>query len=76
MSNGEQLRKMQFLTKIIKDFWPEAFNSYLEAHYFVQQGCFFLSLFSCNFNDQLSPNFHRLVILCICWDTPSENTGL
>ena len=32
--------------------------------------------FSCNFNGQLSPNIHRLVILCICWDIPSENTGL
>ena len=30
---------------------------------------FFLSSFSCNFNDQLSKKFHRLVILCICWDT-------
>ena len=36
----------------------------------------FLPLFSRNFNDQLSSNVHRFVILCICWDTPSENTGL
>ena len=31
---------------------------------FVQQGCFFLPPFSCNFDDQFSSNFHRLVILC------------
>ena len=31
----------------------------------------FLSLFLCNFDDQLRQNFHRLIILCIC-----ENTGL
>ena len=31
---------------------------------FVQQGCFFLPSFSCNFDDQFSSNFHRLVILC------------
>ena len=37
---------------------------------------FFLSLLSRNFDDQLSSNFHRFVILCICWDTPSEKTGL
>ena len=28
----------------------------------------FLSLFSCKFDDQLSLNVHRFVILCICWD--------
>ena len=37
---------------------------------------FFLSLFSCNFDDQLSQNFHRFVSLCICWDTLSEDSGL
>ena len=37
---------------------------------------FFLSLLSRNFDDRLSSNFHRFVILCICWDTPSEKTGL
>ena len=31
---------------------------------------------SCNYDDQLSSNFHWFVILCICWETPSENTGL
>ena len=24
----------------------------------------------------LKTNFHRFVIVCICWDTPSENIGL
>ena len=37
---------------------------------------FFLSSFSRNSDDQLSSNFHRLVILCICWGTPSEKTCL
>ena len=38
--------------------------------------CVFLLLFFCKLGDQLSPNFHRFVILCECWDTPSKNTGL
>ena len=33
----------------------------------MQQGCIFLPLLSCNFNDQLSSKF-RFVILCICCD--------
>ena len=33
-------------------------------------------VFSSNFDDQLSSNFHRFVSLCICWDTPSEKTDL
>ena len=37
---------------------------------------FFLSSFSHNFDDQLSSNYHRLVILCLYWYTPSEKTGL
>ena len=37
---------------------------------------FFLSLLSRNFDDQLSSNFHRFVVSCICLDTPSEKTGL
>ena len=36
----------------------------------------FLPLLSCNFEDQLSRNFHRFVISFIRWDTPGENTGL
>ena len=35
--------------KIIKYFRPEAFYRHLKAHKFVQQGCFFFTLFSCNF---------------------------
>ena len=49
---------------------------YPKAHNFVWQGLFFLSLLSRNFDDQLSSNFHRFVIVCICWDTPSEKTCL
>ena len=37
---------------------------------------FFLSLLSRNFDDQSSSNFHRFVISCICWDTPSLNLCL
>ena len=37
---------------------------------------FFLSLISRNFEDRLSSNFDRFVVLCICWDTPSEKTSL
>ena len=40
------------------------------------KGVFFSSLFSSNFDDQLTQNFHRFVNLCKCWDTASENTGL
>ena len=40
----------------------------------VWQGFFFLSLLSHNFKDQLSSNFYRFVIWCMCWDTPSEKT--
>ena len=49
---------------------------HLKAHNFLWQGCFFLPLLSRNFDDQLSSNFHRFVILCICWDTASEKAGL
>ena len=59
-------------------------TSSAEAFYYASESTqsnatrVFLSLFSCNFNDQLSPNFHGCVILCIfiCWDTQSENSGL
>ena len=63
-------------------FWDLKFRiwgleiKHLYAPNFVGQGCFFLSLLSRNFGDQLSSNFHRVVILCICWDTPSKKTGL
>ena len=48
----------------------------LNAHNFVWQGLFFLSLLSRNFNDRLSLNFHRFVILCTCWDTPTVKACL
>ena len=48
---------------------------HMKAHNFVWQGCFFLSVFG-NFDNQLSWNFHRFVIFFICWDTPSEKSGL
>ena len=34
---------------------------------------FISSIVISQFDDQLSSNFNRFVILCICWDTPSEN---
>ena len=37
---------------------------------------FFLSLLSRKFDDRLSSNFHRFVILCICWDTPTVKASL
>ena len=56
------------------DFRPEAYTR-------VQQkgrSFFFLSVFSCNFKFQISfsQNVYGFVIVCICQDTPSENTGL
>ena len=39
-------------------------------------GVFFLSLISRNLDGQLSSNFHRFVILCICWDTTSVKPGI
>ena len=52
-------------------FWgPEI--KHLKGHNIL----FFLTLLSNNFEDQLSSNSHRFVILCICWDTPSEKTGI
>ena len=36
----------------------------------------FISLLFRNFDDQLSSNFHRFIIFCICWDTPRGKTGL
>ena len=63
-------------TNIVRNgfLWSnEVSNSNIWKAQFVRQG-FFLRVFSCNFNDQLSPDFHRFVILCICWDTPSEKT--
>ena len=47
-----------------------------KAHNFVWQGFFFLSLLSRNFDDQLSSNFHMFVVVCKCWDTPNEKSGL
>ena len=34
------------------------------------------SLLSRNFDDRLSSNFHRFVILCICWDAPTVKASL
>ena len=36
--------------------------THLKAHNFVWQGDFFLSIFSCNFDDQFIPSFHLFVI--------------
>ena len=48
---------------------------HLKAHNFCDKGVF-LPLFSHKFDDQLSWNFDRFVILCMCKDTPSEKTSL
>ena len=44
-----------------------AFIMHQKSHKIMQQ---WYCLSSCSFDDQLSPNFHRFVILCIkCWET-------
>ena len=65
------MRKRSFLTRIVKDFRPEAFYWHLNAPKFVQQGglIFHFSLTT----SMINQSFHRFAILCICWDTPSEN---
>ena len=40
------------------------------------QGCCFLSLLSRKFDDRLSSNFHRFVVICIYWDTPTVKASL
>ena len=64
-------------------FWDLRFRiwgleiKHLKAHYFdVTRAYFFLSLLSRNFDDRWSSNFHRFIILCICWDTASEKWSL
>ena len=42
-----------------------AFLRHLKALKICATRVFFPSLFSCNFDDQLSPNFHRYIILCM-----------
>ena len=67
-------RKRLLLTKILKGFISEVFSYFcrqIKAHNICATRVFLLSLFSYNFNDQLSPKFHRFVIVHICWDTPS-----
>ena len=53
----------------VSDSRPHAF----ERTQICAARVFFLPLFSCYFNDRWSPT-DRFVILCICWDTPSENS--
>ena len=57
-----------------KDFGPEAYLRHLKAQTCATR--VFILCYSCNFDNQLDPNFHRLVILRTCSDTPSEKTGL
>ena len=67
-------------------------TKHLKAHNSMWQGslltqvCYFWHMLrytklfpfslSCAIDDQLSSNFHRFVILCICWDTASGKTAL
>ena len=37
---------------------------------------FFLSLLFHKFDDRFCSNFHRFVILCICWDSPTVKASL
>ena len=50
--------------------------NHLNAHNFLWQGCFYFSLLSREFDDRLSSNFHMFDILCIYWDTSTENAIL
>ena len=59
-----------------KESPKETGNQTSESTHFCVTRLFFLSLLSRNFDDRLSSNFHRFVILCICLVTPSEKTGL
>ena len=54
----------------------EVLKSSIWKHTTCVSRVFFLSLLSCNFDDALSSNFHRFVILPICWHTLNEKTGL
>ena len=54
-----------------KVFEKEVVFSPMYLNFSVLCHCF------CNFDDHLLPKFsHRFVMLCIYWDTSSENTGL
>ena len=81
MRNGSLFRERSNFTRIwlkTSDLEIKVSKSinHLKAHNFVWQWCFFLLLLSCNLDDHLRLNFYRCDILCICWDTPSEKTGL
>ena len=54
----------------------EAMKSRFWKHTTLCDKSVFFYKLSRNFNHQLSSNFHGFVILCTCWDTPSEKTGL
>ena len=49
---------------------------HLKAHNFAWQGCFSVIIISQLRRPILSSNFHRFVIVCLCWDTLSERNGL
>ena len=69
------MRKRNFSLNYLN--WFRDLSWGLEKHTTCATKVFFLPLFSRNFDDQLSSNLHRFVILCIIrWDTPSEKTGL
>ena len=85
MRNGSLRYKLVLAKKVIflefdfetSDLELEGSKSSIWKHPYSCNKGVFLSLLSCNFDDWLSPNFHRCVILCIlCWDTASEKTGL
>ena len=62
------MSNMYFLTQFWKMFqtWSFFFR-HLKAHKFVQE-FFFFFIIHLNFDDWLSPNFHRFVTLCIRLD--------
>ena len=67
--------RIWFLNLRVRFWGPEI--KHLKAHNFVWQGCFFFHYYlSTSVTNWMISNFHRFLILCICWDTPSEKTGL
>ena len=69
------LRKRYVLTQILKDFRPEAFYLASESKQSATK-VFFFHYSLATSKDQLGPHFHRFIISCTWWDTPSENTDL
>ena len=66
-----------FLTQNIKRLQLKSFIMHPKAHKVLQQGWFFFHCSLANSKTNWAIFLYRFVSLCnVCWDTPSENTGL